>query len=345
MLSKMTQVAPNGSTMILVDINQRCEQWLDWRSQGVTASDMPVILGLSPYKTVWQLWAEKTGLINAEDLSKNPNVQRGVDLEDDVRLLAEERFGEILLPVCGECVDYPVMRASFDGVDLEHEVYEFKCPSDVIFDDLKEQGKLSETYQLYEAQVHAQSVVSGNPLGRLIFYKVGEELLVFDVCLTDIKRKAILKAAKVFWQQVQTNKPPATDPERDWFIPDEGNEHFMWLSTAEHWRFKNEKIKTLKEELKLLEDEKKETQMKLVSLMGEYLHADHSGVKISRFTKQGSIDYQSFLREQFPDENFDSELENYRKASRDEARFTLSGDELVNEDETVVVALGRTAYF
>lgn len=345
MLSKTTQVAPNGSTMILVDVNQRTKDWLVWRSEGVTATDIPIILGLSPYKTVWQLWAEKTGLLNTADLSNNPNVQRGVKLEDDVRQLAEERYDDILLPVCGECIDYPVMRASFDGIDLEQAVYEFKCPSDPIFEELKEQGRLSDTYQFYEGQVHAQCVVSGNPKGHLIFYKENEELLIFDVLLTDIKRKAILKAAKVFWEHVKTNKPPATDPERDWFIPKEGNEHFIWFSTAEQWRFKNDKIKTLKDELKLFEIEKKDAQLKLVSLMGQYMQADHSGVKISRFTKLGSIDYQAFLKEKFPDEYFDDALENYRKAPRDEVRFTLSGDELVNEDEQVVVALGRPAYF
>ena len=55
--------------MTVVDLNQRSDEWLNWRSLGVTATDIPVILGLSPYKTVWQLWAEKTGRINPPDLS------------------------------------------------------------------------------------------------------------------------------------------------------------------------------------------------------------------------------------------------------------------------------------
>ena len=52
------------SNMKVVDLNQRSEEWLQWRSKGVTASDIPIILGLSPYKTRWQLWAEKVGRIN-----------------------------------------------------------------------------------------------------------------------------------------------------------------------------------------------------------------------------------------------------------------------------------------
>ena len=63
------------SKMKTVDLNQRSPEWLQWRSQGITASDIPIILGLSPYKTPWQLWAEKVGRINAPDISNNPNVK------------------------------------------------------------------------------------------------------------------------------------------------------------------------------------------------------------------------------------------------------------------------------
>src|SRR5262245_7439827 len=39
------------------------EQWLAWRQQEVTASDVAAVLGLSPYRTIAKVWAEKTGLI------------------------------------------------------------------------------------------------------------------------------------------------------------------------------------------------------------------------------------------------------------------------------------------
>jgi len=93
------------SNMKVVDLNQRSDEWLQWRSKGVTASDIPIILGLSPYKTRWQLWAEKVGRINAPDISNNPNVKRGVRLEDEARQLAEGRYGEVLLPLLGNALD------------------------------------------------------------------------------------------------------------------------------------------------------------------------------------------------------------------------------------------------
>ena len=123
--------------MTVVDLNQRSEEWLKWRAMGITATDIPVILGLSPYKTPWQLWAEKIGRINPPDLSGNPNIQRGVKLEDEARQIAEARYGEILLPVCGECARWDVLRASFDGIDSNNMPYEFKAPSKSVWDELE----------------------------------------------------------------------------------------------------------------------------------------------------------------------------------------------------------------
>lgn len=47
--------------MKIVNLSQREEDWLDWRRQGVTATDAAILLNRSPYKTRWRLWAEKTG--------------------------------------------------------------------------------------------------------------------------------------------------------------------------------------------------------------------------------------------------------------------------------------------
>jgi putative phage-type endonuclease len=71
--------------MHVIDLSQRTPEWLAWRAAGVSASDVPTLLGVSPYKTPWRLWAEKTGLLLPQDLSGNPFVQRGIALEDEAR--------------------------------------------------------------------------------------------------------------------------------------------------------------------------------------------------------------------------------------------------------------------
>lgn len=37
------------------------KEWLEWRKLGLGASDAPVVMGVSPWKTRHQLWLEKTG--------------------------------------------------------------------------------------------------------------------------------------------------------------------------------------------------------------------------------------------------------------------------------------------
>jgi len=54
------------------------------RKNYIGGTDIGAILGLSPYKTPLQLWAEKTGKVPAADLSNNEAVQLGIELEDFV---------------------------------------------------------------------------------------------------------------------------------------------------------------------------------------------------------------------------------------------------------------------
>ena len=65
----------------------RCEDnagWLDQRKKGIGGSDVAAIMGLSPWRTPAEVWLEKTGRADPQDLSDRPHVQRGVDLESYV---------------------------------------------------------------------------------------------------------------------------------------------------------------------------------------------------------------------------------------------------------------------
>ncbi len=61
---------------------QRSPEWLELRRQGLGASDMAAVMGVSPYKTPYQLWAEKTGATPEQKVGAAAN--RGVILEDAV---------------------------------------------------------------------------------------------------------------------------------------------------------------------------------------------------------------------------------------------------------------------
>lgn len=333
------------SKMNVVDISQRSEEWLAWRAKGITASDIPVILGDSPYKTPWQLWAEKVGRINPPDISKNPHVKRGIRLEDKARQFSEKKKGEVLLPLCGEFGDWNILRASFDGVDSRPVPYEFKAPSEKVWQEIYDKGEESTAYKVYKSQVEAQCIVAGSQFGHLIFYLDDEHVLHFIIQIDDVRKQYILNEANAFWQKIVSNTPPTPNPERDYYIPDNGNDKFRWKGYASAWVNTNHRISSLKKTLKALEDEQKGVQKEMIASMGAYKQADLDGVKVSRFTKKGSIDFYSFVKDKFPDQDVDSMLEKYRRTSTEESRFTSSSDELVVQDVSDVVTSINPAYF
>ena len=91
------------------------KKWLDARREGIGGSDASVIVGLNRWKSPFQLWLEKTGKAEPEDLSGNEYVYWGKVLEEAVA----NRFCELT----GKKVqrrgllqmdDYPYIRASVD---------------------------------------------------------------------------------------------------------------------------------------------------------------------------------------------------------------------------------------
>jgi len=65
-----------------VKAEQRSPEWFALRAEGITATDVSVIAGLNPYKTPYQLWAEKLGKYEPEPVG--PAAIRGILLENAV---------------------------------------------------------------------------------------------------------------------------------------------------------------------------------------------------------------------------------------------------------------------
>ena len=63
-------------------MNLAREEWLQERRKGIGGSDASAILGMNPYKTNIEVWQEKTGRVQAEDISHKSYVKYGVDAEE-----------------------------------------------------------------------------------------------------------------------------------------------------------------------------------------------------------------------------------------------------------------------
>ena len=199
--------------MKIVDVVQRTPNWERWRAQGVTASEAAIVLGRSPYKTPWRLWAERTGMARAADLSANPHVQRGNALEDEARRAFEERHGTMLLPLCGESEEHPVLRASFDGIADDGSPVELKVPAERTFAEVSAKTTESNAYQLYWPQVQHQLYVAGAGQGWLVFYGGPRQTLEFPIERDEaFLGQELVPAALAFWEAIAKRKEPPRDP-------------------------------------------------------------------------------------------------------------------------------------
>ena len=71
--------------------------WLKSRKAGVGGSDMSTILGLNSFKTPYELWLEKTGRVEPEDISDKWAVVKGNALENELRKRFRAQHPEMLV--------------------------------------------------------------------------------------------------------------------------------------------------------------------------------------------------------------------------------------------------------
>jgi len=304
-------------TFAIVDLEQGTQAWLEWRKTGITASEIAAILGLSPYKTPWQLWAEKTSLIPPEDLSNNPLVAAGVVQEDMARQAFEQVHDDLLLPVCVESTEYPFLKASLDGLSQDNIPVELKVPSESTWEKVNADGKNSEAFNLYYPQVQHQMLVIGASHGWLVFYRDGQ-LREFCIEPDPAMQDAIIKTANAFWQSILDGKEPAKDPERDVFNPNDA-ERAQWEPAAQGWLECNVELKSLEQRVKEVKAEQTRQLGIMKSLMGSFTHAEASGLKVTRFPVRGTVDYERLMADKGISQD---ELEAYRKPGREGCKVT-----------------------
>ena len=95
------------------------QEWLEAKYTTIGATDASVILGVNPYKTVYELYAGKAKLVPADEtISTKPAVMRGVLLEPIIRNLFDatikpvvhEEYRQITMP------GYDYITCTPDGI-------------------------------------------------------------------------------------------------------------------------------------------------------------------------------------------------------------------------------------
>ena len=187
------------------------EEWLRWRTKGIGGSDVSVIAGVNPFRSIFQLWLEKTGQVEPEE-TENDNTHFGNVLEPVVKREFSKRTGlkvrakRALL----QSEEYPFMLADLDGVIYENgkmNLFEAKTAS-AYKQEIWEKG-IPEEYVL---QVQHYMAVTGAEKTYLAAL-VGGNRFYWKVIRRDEQKIAeIIALEKAFWEEnVLAGKEPVPD--------------------------------------------------------------------------------------------------------------------------------------
>lgn len=95
------------------------DEWLEKRAGRIGGSDASCIVGMNPYKSNVELWEEKTGKKQAEDISDKPYVKYGTEAEAHLRALFALDFPQFKVSYEENNMwlndKYPFAHASLDG--------------------------------------------------------------------------------------------------------------------------------------------------------------------------------------------------------------------------------------
>lgn len=285
--------------MAIVDLVQRSDAWFAWRRMGITASMIPVIMGLSPYQTPYQLWAEFVGLKKPQDLSGNWHVQRGVEQEPEARETIEDEYGKPYMPCCVEADHNSLFKASLDGLysmGSDKEVLEIKCPCEKIYNEILELKGKAPSFQMYAAQVQWQLNCSGANQGRLYFYLRGKRPINTGIKRNDAFIAQAEAAALHFWNLVQTKTAPDLIEGRDKEVYDLAQVDNQWAEKVIQYKEKAQyfseldaKAKAVKADLKQLEGYFTE------QIPADVQTFDKEGIRATRVERDGNVDYTKLM--------------------------------------------------
>lgn len=186
------------------------DEWLALRRTGIGGSDAGAIMGVSPYKGAFSVWADKMGKL--PPLEDNEAMRQGRDLEDYVARRFAEASG---LRVRHEysmlrSVDHPCMLADIDRRIIgERAGLECKTSRDITMARYRN----GEYPMEYYCQCLHYLAVTGWDCWYLAVLVYGTDLLIYKICRDEVQDDldALIRAEEAFWGNLQEGRSPVPD--------------------------------------------------------------------------------------------------------------------------------------
>lgn len=185
----------------VVNLQQGTTEWLEWRSNGIGASDAPAIMGENPWKSSAHLLSEKLG--TAKIFGGNAAMARGTTLEPEARKRYETISQVRVAPACLQSNKHKWQRASVDGLAANGSVVvEIKCGESVY----KKTSINRQVPSYYIGQL--QHILAVTDLPHIDFFCWLPTLPEIHLCIKrdDHYIARLIVAEQEFWQQLIEQK-------------------------------------------------------------------------------------------------------------------------------------------
>lgn len=248
---------------------------LKYRETRIGASDAPIIMGISEYKTPLALWEEKHGLIPLQETTRA--MQLGNEIEDEAREFFYNKTGIRVKPSRIEHSKFPWMFATLDGIsDCGKVVLEIKRPKKEVM-EMAKNGIVRSDY--FCQMQHQSACVKPDEMFYLCYHNENYNYMV-DVNPCQDYIDTLLQKEKEFYRCLMEFSPPEAT-ERDYTERTDET----WTMYAKLWKDKST-------ELKRIEKEEKQLRETLIELSGKS-NSKGASIRLSRTVRKGAIVYDN----------------------------------------------------
>ena len=265
--------------------NMPREQWLRLRRRGIGGSDAGAIMGVNPYKSILEIWMDKTNQIVVEE-TESESAYWGKRLEPVVREEFAKRSGLTVQPVpfLLQHEEHIFMLANLDGM-VDDPVYG-RC----VFE-----AKTSSAYKAdewangipdsYYAQLQHYLAITGWAGAYIAALVGGNDFIYRFIPRDEAYIEKLINREASFWNYVKMRKMPPADGSKATveFLKRENGKatddsHIILPAESEKWLIQYQEASA---ELKAAEERKNEAESNLKLLMGSNEKAYVGKIEIS----------------------------------------------------------------
>jgi putative phage-type endonuclease len=198
------EVGRGGGMSIATDGTDR-QSWLEQRRAGIGGSDVAAMLGLSKWKTPYQLYLDKRGELPEQEDNEamfwgrglEPVIRRRYELETGLTVHMHE--GILQHP------EYSFMLANLDGQISDELILEIKTAR---YADGWGEVNTAEIPIAYSLQCQWYLMITGALVADVAVLISGSDFRLYQIEADEELQIMLTAAAIEFWQRVQDGNPP-----------------------------------------------------------------------------------------------------------------------------------------